>query len=54
MAQSPIGMWLKSASAPTPNANNLLTWTLTASNVQADYVAAYNAINDTKLTFTFH
>lgn len=41
-------------SADDPNASNLFTWTLTASNVQADYTAAYNAISGTKLTFNFH
>ncbi len=36
-----------------PNANNLLTWNLTASNVAGDYTSAYNTINNTNLTFSF-
>ncbi|MBW4048040.1 MAG: hypothetical protein HIU89_08910 [Proteobacteria bacterium] len=42
------------ASTDDPNANNLLTWNLTASNVQGDYTSAYNVINNTALTFTFY
>ena len=42
------------ASTDDPKANNLLTWNLTASNVQGDYTNAYNAINNTALAFTFN
>jgi hypothetical protein len=40
--------------ADDPNANNLLTWNLTASNVAGDYTSAYNTINGTNLTFNFY
>ena len=42
-------------STDDPNANNLLTWHLTASPVSADYTTAYQAINSgSTATFTFH
>ena len=42
-------------STDDPNANNLLTWNLTASPVSADYTTAYQAINSgSTATFTFH
>ncbi len=37
-----------------PNANNLLTWNLSASTVQADYTTAYDAINHSSASFTFN
>ncbi len=37
-----------------PNANNLLTWNLGASPVQADYTAAYNLINHSSASFSFN
>lgn len=56
MALSGVQQYLAAAPGSTDdaNANNLLTWSLTASNVQGDYTSAYNTINHTTATFTFY
>jgi hypothetical protein len=56
MALKGVQRYLVAAPGTTddPNANNLLTWNLTASTVAADYTSAYNTINHTNLTFSFN